>query len=515
MVRIASGRATATGASGVEEPATDDEVLAGWLEGLRLICTDLSGRQRPDTVQWLVLLTLEDLLSDDPAPGIYSPPGRHTLHSRVRHALTHQDTLAQDVDLRRLDTWLAPPYQGGGDWRLFEVLEDAGVLAGYAAAPRVTMLGRWLAARWRALAPVQILSGWTASAVLAQLTNAGQDADVGLLAERWTWDRPLLEAARQLLAAAAGKDAATRNVAVRLVTQYGKEALPAWHEVLGSDDLGPHARLVLSSWEQGPGPRAGDRWWAGVDQAAAALTNAGPDEALCRLAVAAATGQPRDERPGAQELLQALPGSGHPQAGQLAQALAEFLESGEPRSIEQQLQVTVRLSRWQPATWRQVLVPATDNLGNLDWVIHVLFGWSLDHLHIFQAGRRTFSDPDIPLDDAEDEHAVRLGHLFATGVRKLGYTYDLGAGWEHEIVLEKLVPMSAGRPALTCTAFAGDNPLEYPQLEDDDGEPIADPVETRPFRLDAVNATLASGHYVVDEEFGYDDDAGDDTDGAP
>ena len=38
-------------------------------------------------------------------------------------------------------------------------------------------------------------SGWTASAVLAQLTSAGQDADVGLLAERWTWDRPLVEAA--------------------------------------------------------------------------------------------------------------------------------------------------------------------------------------------------------------------------------------------------------------------------------------------------------------------------------
>ena len=171
--------------------------------------------------------------------------------------------------------------------------------------------------------------------------------------------------------------------------------------------------------------------------------------------------------------------------------------------------MTVRLSGWRPATWRQVLLPATGTLGDLDWAIHVLFGWGFDHLHVFRAGRRVFSDPAIPLDDAEDEHDVRLNRLFSNGIRKLTYTYDLGAGWEHEIVLEKLVPMPANGPALACTAFAGDSPLEYPQSEDDDGEPIADPVLTRPYRLDKVNATLASGHYIVDEEFGYDDDPDD------
>jgi hypothetical protein len=62
--------------------------------------------------------------------------------------------------------------------------------------------------------------------------------------------------------------------------------------------------------------------------------------------------------------------------------------------------VTVRLTRWRPATWRRVLIPATDNLGSLDWVISVLFGWGGDHLHVFRAGRRRFSDPAFPLDDA-------------------------------------------------------------------------------------------------------------------
>jgi hypothetical protein len=47
-------------------------------------------------------------------------------------------------------------------------------------------------------------------------------------------------------------------------------------------------------------------------------------------------------------------------------------------------------------------------------------------------------------------------------------------------------------------AFAGDSPLEYPVLEDDDGNPIPEPVVTRLFDLDRVNAVLASGHYDVD-----------------
>jgi hypothetical protein len=357
-------------------------------------------------------------------------------------------------------------------------------------------------ARLRALAPVQIAPDWPASAVLAHLAIAGEDADLQRLTQHWCWEREPEQAARQLLAAAAGTDAATRGAAVRLVTHYGEAALPAWSDVLGSDDRGSddlaaHARLILSWWEQGPGPQASDRWWLGVERAAAALPVAGPDEALSCLADAA--GRRSGDQPDAQELVAALPGSGHPQAAQVAQSLTEFLASGAPRSIEHQLQVTIRLSHWRPATWRRVLIPATDTLGTLNWTISVLFGWGFDHLHVFRIGRRAFSDPNFPLEEADDEDDARLSRLFATGVRKLTYTYDLGAHWDHEIVLEKPVPMVPGQPTLRCLAFAGDSPLEYPVLEDEDGHEIADPVVTRPFRLDQVNATLASGHYVVDD----------------
>lgn len=37
-------------------------------------------------------------------------------------------------------------------------------------------------------------------------------------------------------------------------------------------------------------------------------------------------------------------------------------------------------------------------------------------------------------------------------------------------------------------------------LEADDGEPVDDPVVTRPFHLDQVNATLTRGQYTEDED---------------
>jgi hypothetical protein len=282
---------------------------------------------------------------------------------------------------------------------LFGLLADAGVVRGTASAPEITALGRWPAGRLREQAPVRIAPNWPASVVLGHLKAAGVDADLWSLTADWRWARQPVDATRQLLAAAAGTDAATR--------------------------------------------------------------------------------------PCADELLAAV-----------AATLTGFLA------------VTVRLNRWRPATWRRLLIPATDSLGTLAWTIAVLFGWGGDHLHVFEVGGRRFADPLHPLEGADDEDGARLSRLFAAGMRKFAYAYDLGACWEHDVVLERLVRIEPGQLTLRCGAFAGDCPLEYPMLQDDDGHPIADPIVTRPFLLDKVNATLASGHYVVggDDEDGPGDD---------
>ncbi|HEY6797873.1 MAG TPA: plasmid pRiA4b ORF-3 family protein [Kineosporiaceae bacterium] len=507
MIQLTPGHATATGDSPVADGTTADGViLAGWLDGLRSICTDLSDRRYPEMLQWLVLLVLEALQRDGPPDDSPHDLAKYELLRRVHQALIGQHTLREAIGESRWANWVAPRTPHGSDWRLFDLLTDAGAVQGTPSAPQVTALGRLLAERLRALAPVQIQPHWSPPAVLSQLAAAGHDADVWRLTVDWRRNRRPLDVARQLLGTAAGTDAAARGAAVRLVAQYGDTALPAWHEALRSQVLAPHARTVLSRWDQGPGPQDGDELWLAVEWAAAALPLCGPDEALSYLADAADPSP--DGPPSAAVLVAALPRSGHPQADEVAQALAAFLASGAPRSIEHQLQVTVRLAGWRPAPWRRVLIPATDSLGTLGWAISVLFGWGGDHLHLFRAGRRAYTDPAFPLDEADDEDDARLSRLFATGVRKIAYTYDFGARWEHEILLDRLVPAPPGRPGPRCLAFAGDSPLEYPELEDDDGNPIRDPVMTRRFDLDRVNAILASGHYDVD---GWDphDDPGD------
>lgn len=452
------------------------------------------------------LPTLEILDRSDRPPPCPAFPGAgpsehgYALFAEVRHSLYGDDSLRRLVDEQKLDAWLAPPYPQGGDCRLLGLLAEAGMVRETASGPEVTAAGRWLAGRLRAQAPMRILPHWPASTMLARLTPSDLDGDDLLaLTKDWRWAREAVDAARQLLDAAADADPATRTVAVRLVTLLGEGALPAWQEVLTHDAIGPHARQRLSWWQGGPDLPEGDRQWLAVEAAAAALPLAGPDEALSCLADAA--GRTGGNRPDARHLVTTLSGSSHPHAERLGTALTGFLDSRPILSIDHELQVTVRLSRWRPATWRRVLVPATASLGTLAWTIAVVFGWSVfDHLHVFAIGSRRYTDPFRPLDGARDEDDVRLSRLFSTGIRKIGYTYDLGACWEHEITLERMAAIEPGQATVRCVAFAGDSPLEYPILESDDGRPVVDPIVTRPFHLDRVNATLASGHYDVDED---------------
>jgi pRiA4b ORF-3-like protein len=44
---------------------------------------------------------------------------------------------------------------------------------------------------------------------------------------------------------------------------------------------------------------------------------------------------------------------------------------------------------------------------------------------------------------------------------KIAYTHDFGAGWRHEITLEKVVKREPGRCYPVCVAYKGDSPVEY------------------------------------------------------
>ena len=183
------------------------------------------------------------------------------------------------------------------------------------------------------------------------------------------------------------------------------------------------------------------------------------------------------------ERLAAVRATGHPDAGPLARAVAAFAASGAPRGIDQVAQLKVSLSHVSPPIWRRVLLPATATLGDLHAVIQVLFGWDGDHLHMFEVGKKRYSDPFVRLDGTGNEEAIRVRDALAPG-GTIAYTYDFGASWQHEITLERAVPRDPSQPYPVCVAFRGDSPVEYWDEEE--------PEEPTRFGLNEVNRRLAA-----------------------
>jgi hypothetical protein len=162
---------------------------------------------------------------------------------------------------------------------------------------------------------------------------------------------------------------------------------------------------------------------------------------------------------------------------------AEVAASGTPLSIEQVAELKVSLSRSRPQIWRRVRLPAAATLADLHRVIQVLFGWDGDHLDLFQAGKKQYADQYTGLEGTTDEQAVRIRDVLTPGA-KIGYTYDFGANWEHEITLEQTTRRDPGQDYPVCVAFRGDSPVEY-WSEDE-------PEEPEPFGLNDVNRRLAA-----------------------
>lgn len=143
---------------------------------------------------------------------------------------------------------------------------------------------------------------------------------------------------------------------------------------------------------------------------------------------------------------------------------------------KQAYQFKITLNGSKPPIWRRLLVPGHCTLDELHELIQVAMGWTNSHLHQFVfkcekvkpgpkmaekllrgtldfaalQGLRRLSHPDFELDGAENECDVRLDKLHLKEKSKFVYEYDFGDGWDHTILVEKIVK-------------ADDPPLELPR----------------------------------------------------
>ncbi|MBK1632233.1 hypothetical protein CKO31_16100 [Thiohalocapsa halophila] len=116
-----------------------------------------------------------------------------------------------------------------------------------------------------------------------------------------------------------------------------------------------------------------------------------------------------------------------------------------------QLKITLRGAK--PPIWRRVLVPSDLALDVLHEVIQIAMGWTDSHLHHFLANGRVYGIPDDKFGfefDLKDEAEVKLMDLLRKEKDSMRYDYDFGDGWEHQILVEKVLPFDETQTLPLC-----------------------------------------------------------------
>ena len=173
-----------------------------------------------------------------------------------------------------------------------------------------------------------------------------------------------------------------------------------------------------------------------------------------------------------------------------------------------QLKVTLRGIR--PPIWRRLVVTADTTLTRLHRVLQIAMGWEDSHIHEFRVGDRR----PAGLGSAQMGRSARIGNVLTETGSSLTYTYDLGDGWEHSIVLEKRFCGSddteypvcldgrQGCPPEDCGGVPGYyDLLEVLQSPADERyeemrEWIGEDFDPRAFSVEAVNRQLRSGRVL-------------------
>lgn len=103
-----------------------------------------------------------------------------------------------------------------------------------------------------------------------------------------------------------------------------------------------------------------------------------------------------------------------------------------------QLKVTLRDSK--PPIWRRLQVRGDTRLDRLHLIIQIAMGWTDSHLHQFIVGGVYYGEPDPEWDmDVEDEGKIQLNQVASGEKVKFFYEYDFGDGWQHEVLVEKIL----------------------------------------------------------------------------
>ncbi len=113
---------------------------------------------------------------------------------------------------------------------------------------------------------------------------------------------------------------------------------------------------------------------------------------------------------------------------------------------KQVYQFKVTLRGLRPPVWRRFQVADDLTFFELHHVVQQVMGWYGGHLHLFDLGGFHIADAELLAEgwnDGADEQKARLKRYIKQPGQKLRYEYDFGDDWEHELLLEKILPAEA------------------------------------------------------------------------
>lgn len=119
-----------------------------------------------------------------------------------------------------------------------------------------------------------------------------------------------------------------------------------------------------------------------------------------------------------------------------------------------QFKVTLRGVR--PPIWRRFLIDNQVTFEDLHIIIQVVMGWENYHLYNFDTKDARVEILDDSFEffpsskEIYDAEETQIGELITEEKQKCLYTYDFGDDWEHELVLEKVLPIDEEILVPTC-----------------------------------------------------------------
>lgn len=114
-------------------------------------------------------------------------------------------------------------------------------------------------------------------------------------------------------------------------------------------------------------------------------------------------------------------------------------------------QLKITLKHAKPPIWRRVQVLSDMSLSQLHHLIQIVMGWADSHLHQFTIADVEYGQPMPEYDfEVRNEATVKLNTVISGEKFKFLYAYDMGDYWEHEVLVEKVLPREAEQRYPIC-----------------------------------------------------------------